>query len=120
MKKLVIFFLIFIVLGGFSFAYYKYFKKEDVKISEEIKEEIKEEKKLKVFDEDSNERMIAVMINNNHAAWPHAGLNESVINYEILAEGGITRIMAIYKGNLPEKIMQYMFTGEEVHLLIMI
>ena len=48
--------------------------------------------------------MIAVMINNNHASWPHAGLDQAVLVYEILAEGGITRELAVFKGNLPEKI----------------
>lgn len=37
------------------------------------------------------------MINNNHDAWPHAGLDQSYLNYEIIAEGGITRIMALFK-----------------------
>lgn len=64
----------------------------------------KEEKKLKIIDQDSDSRVIAVMINNNHDAWPHAGLNESFLNYEIIAEGGITRIMSLFKDKLPEKI----------------
>lgn len=56
-----------------------------------------ERNKLKVFDEDSNERPIAVMIDNAIGNAKHAGLQESYLNYEILVEGGITRIMAIYK-----------------------
>ena len=41
-----------------------------------------EEPKLQIVDEDSNSRIIAVMINNNHAAWPHAGLQDAFLNYE--------------------------------------
>ena len=71
---------------------------------EEINEqEVKNEnvKKLQVFDESSNERMVAVMINNNHSSWPHAGLQNAVLVYEIVVEGGITRELAVFKGNMP-------------------
>ncbi|MBQ3307022.1 MAG: DUF3048 domain-containing protein [Bacilli bacterium] len=56
-----------------------------------------EQKKLTVFDEDSSERPIAVMIDNAIGDAKHAGLQDSYLNYEILVEGGITRIMSIYK-----------------------
>lgn len=56
-----------------------------------------ERQKLTVFDEDSNERPIAVMIDNAIGDAKHAGLQESYLNYEIIVEGGLTRIMAIYK-----------------------
>ena len=102
MKKLIKFIIIVSLIAGIYYVYSTYTKKENVELPKIINK--KEDKKLQIFDENSNERMIAVMINNNHAAWPHAGLDKSVINYEILAEGGVTRIMAIYKGNLPEKI----------------
>ena len=62
------------------------------------------EKKVKIVDENSKTRPIAVMINNNHQAWPHAGLNDAYIVYEILAEGGITRLMAIFKDKETAKI----------------
>ena len=73
---------------------------------DEVKEKVTEEpiKKLKIVDEDSKTRPIAVMINNNHVAWPHAGLNDAYLAYEILAEGGITRIMALFKDKDTEKI----------------
>lgn len=53
--------------------------------------------KIKIVDEDSDERPIAVMIDNYIGDAKHAGLQDSYLNYEILVEGGITRIMAIYK-----------------------
>ena len=52
---------------------------------------------LTVFDENSNDRPIAVMIDNAIGEAKHAGLQDSYLNYEILVEGGITRIMAVYK-----------------------
>lgn len=55
------------------------------------------EKKLKIVDLNSKSRPYAVMINNNHAAWPQAGLQDAYIVYEIVVEGGITRMMALYK-----------------------
>lgn len=66
--------------------------------------EKEEEPKLQIVDEDSNSRIIAVMINNNHAAWPHAGLQDAFLNYEIIVEGGITRILSLFKDADTEKI----------------
>ena len=63
--------------------------------SPEVKE--LEKPKLQIVNEDSNERPIAVMIDNNIGIGKHAGLQESYINYEIIVEGGLTRIMALYK-----------------------
>lgn len=57
----------------------------------------KELKKLKIVDEDSNQRPIAVMIDNNVGYDTHAGLQDSYLNYEIIVEGGYTRIMALFK-----------------------
>lgn len=65
----------------------------------EIEEEtVKEpEKQLKIVNLNSKTRPYAVMINNNHAAWPQAGLQDAYMVYEIVVEGGITRMMALYK-----------------------
>lgn len=65
----------------------------------------KEEKKLKIIDENSNTRNIAVMVNNHGTARKyHAGLQDAYIVYEIVVEGGITRMMAIYKDANTAKI----------------
>lgn len=50
------------------------------------------------------ERPIAVMIDNHLDAWPQANLNMAYIVYEILVEGGETRLMAVFKGQDLEKI----------------
>ena len=62
-----------------------------------VKKKEQQKEKLKIVDLDSNERPIAVMIDNNIGNGKHAGLQDSYINYEIIVEGGLTRIMALYK-----------------------
>jgi len=52
---------------------------------------------VKIVDLNSNERPLAVMIDTNIGDAKHAGLQDSYINYEIIVEGGLTRIMALYK-----------------------
>lgn len=51
-----------------------------------------------------DERPIALMIDNSEGAWPQGGLNDADIVYEIIVEGGETRLMAIFKGKDLEKI----------------
>lgn len=51
----------------------------------------------------ANKRVVAVMIENSPQARPQAGLVSADIVYEALVEGSITRFMAIYQQNLPEK-----------------
>ncbi len=58
---------------------------------------LQNKKELKIVDEGSNKRPIAVMIDNNTGYNTQAGLQDSYINYEILVEGGYTRIMALFK-----------------------
>ena len=63
-----------------------------------VKEEpkVEEKKEAKIFN--GNDRPIAVMIDNHKGAWPQAGLNDTYMVYEIIAEGGETRLMALFKG----------------------
>lgn len=62
-----------------------------------IPEEKTKTKELTIFDENSNDRPIAIMIDNNVGNNNHIGLQDSYLNYEIIVEGGLTRIMAIFK-----------------------
>ena len=50
------------------------------------------------------DRPIAVMIDNHKAAMPQANLDKAYIVYEIIVEGGETRLMALYKGQDLDKI----------------
>jgi hypothetical protein len=73
--------------------------------SVEINKTVIERPKLKIIDESSNSRSIAVMINNhNYARDNHAGLQDAYVVYEMIVEGGITRLMAIFKDQTTEKI----------------
>ena len=51
-----------------------------------------------------DERPIAVMIDNHKAALPQDGLNNAYMVYEIIVEGGESRLMALFKGQNLEKI----------------
>lgn len=77
--------------------YYLQGNTENPKQSEQTSVEPINIKKIQIIDENSNDRPIAVMIDNNIGDNKHAGLQDSYINYEIIVEGGLTRIMAIYK-----------------------
>ena len=51
-----------------------------------------------------SDRPIAVMIDNNIDAQPQAGLNDAYMVYEIIVEGGESRLMALFKGVNLDKI----------------
>lgn len=51
-----------------------------------------------------NNRPIAVMIDNHKGAMPQAGLNDAYMVYEIIVEGGESRLMALFKGVSLDKI----------------
>lgn len=61
-----------------------------------------EEKKVQIYS--GNDRPIAVMIDNHKSAWPQAGLNDAYLVYEIIVEGGETRLMPVFKGVSLDKI----------------
>ncbi|MGV3467419.1 MAG: DUF3048 domain-containing protein [Heyndrickxia sp.] len=54
--------------------------------------------------ESPENRTVAVMINNYPAARPQSGIAEADIVYEVLAEGDITRFLAIYQSEQPKRI----------------
>ncbi|MBD1382373.1 DUF3048 domain-containing protein [Metabacillus arenae] len=51
-----------------------------------------------------NQRPVAVMVNNHPKARPQSGLHEADVVYEVLAEGEVTRFLAIYQSKQPEII----------------
>lgn len=81
-------------------------KKEEAQKKEENKEEVKEEVKaeVKIVDVNSKTRPFAIMINCHNDALPHAGLQDAYIVYELMVEGGITRMMALFKDVEVDKI----------------
>ena len=61
-----------------------------------------EENEINIFK--GKDRPIAVMIDNQKDARPQAGLNKAYIVYEIIVEGGETRLMPVFKGVDIDKI----------------
>ena len=97
-KKLVFAFTFFLILSiALIVAYFYLERNQNESKDVEKKTPPVIEKKVQIIDEDSNNRPIAVMIDNNIGNEKHAGLQDSYLNYEIIVEGGLTRIMAIYK-----------------------
>jgi len=55
-------------------------------------------------DSSNNQPVVAVMVENSLDARPQSGLSNAGIVYEAVAEGGITRFMALYQGDLPSNV----------------
>lgn len=59
---------------------------------------------LYINEESAKKRPVAVMINNLHKALPQSGIGQADILYEALAEGEITRLLAVFQEFNAEKI----------------
>ncbi len=106
-KKIIIGVIFCLIILASIGSYFLFFKNKKVDIKEPIIENtpVKEEKKLKVLDLDSKSRPVAVMINNIATARKyHSGLQDAYMVYEIIVEGGLTRLMALYKDANTERI----------------
>ena len=106
-KTILTIILILVILVGAVLLLQKSKKDNEVQDASNNNTQITESvevKKLQIVDEDSTSRPYAVMINNNHAAWPQCGLQDAYLVYEIVSEGGITRMMALYKDQETAKI----------------
>ena len=106
-KVLIAILVILIIVAGGVLAYKITKDKNNTETisGEENKETVvaeEEEKTVQIFS--GNDRPIAVMIDNHSDAWPQAGLNQAYMVYEIIVEGGETRLMALFKGADLDKI----------------
>lgn len=96
--RIIAVFLVFVLLIGVGVYFIFFNKKEEKQLKEPDKQEPVIEKKLQILDLESDTRPIAVMINNHKTAQPYqTGLNDAYLVYEIVVEGGITRMMAVFK-----------------------
>lgn len=95
--KIIMVVVLLLIIG--VLAYFLLNGKEEVEKKVPKKKKItKEEEKINIVDLSSTSRPIAVMINNNKAVWGYqAGLQDAYITYEMIVEGGITRMMAVFK-----------------------
>ena len=108
MKKTIVIILVIVLLiavgAGLFFMYTNNSKKETAKSSEttspeentEVVEEEPAKPVIQIFNGDA--RPMAFMIDNNTNAQPQSALNSAYMVYEIIVEGGETRLMALFKG----------------------
>ena len=106
-KALIAILVILIIVAGGILAYKIIQERNSKETSQEesnviIAPQIEEVKQVQIFN--GNDRPIAVMIDNHSGAWPQAGLNQAYMVYEIIVEGGETRLMALFKGVDVDKI----------------
>ena len=114
-KKVIIISIIFavIILTAGGILAYKILSNQNAQVEEKIEENTNEqsgsivvaldnEKKFNIYS--GTRRPIAVMIDNHKDAQPQGGLNNAYLVYEIIAEGGESRLMALFKGANVEKI----------------
>lgn len=107
---LVILAILVVIAGGVLIYKVKNSKKaeptvevnEPVDVAENSTLVVSKQNQIKTFN--GTDRPIAVMIDNHSGAWPQANLNKAYIVYEIVVEGGETRLMAVFKGQNLEKI----------------
>lgn len=97
-QKVILFSMIGILLiAGIIITFPVFFKQSKIE-SKEKETIIQETPKLKIIDLESNSRPIAVMINNIGVAREvQTGLQDAYMVYEMIVEGGLTRLMAVYK-----------------------
>ncbi len=100
-KVLIALLVILVMVAGGCLAYKIYNDKNKPVANEEVATE-EPEKEVQIYK--GNDRPIAVMIDNHKDAWPQAGLQQAYAVYEIIVEGGETRLMACFKGVDVEKI----------------
>lgn len=56
------------------------------------------------LEEERTRRPVLVTINNHPLARPQSGISDADIVYELLAEGNVTRLLALFQSELPEEI----------------
>lgn len=79
----------------------KHETQEKIANQEEVVQE-PEKPEIKIFAGD--DRPIAFMIDNNTNAQPQASINSTYMVYEIIVEGGETRLMALFKGTEADEV----------------
>ena len=98
--KIIILVVLIIIFAGILTVkvFHKNGENENLEASEQIeeeKEEPKDEKKINIFS--GTDRPMAFMIDNNVNAQPQSAINRAYAVYEIIVEGGETRLMALFK-----------------------
>ena len=113
-KELIILFVILsiLIISAGGILIYKITQNKDnqtntatepeIDVSQENEELVVAQKEPEIYK--GTDRPIAVMIDNHKGAWPQANLEKAYLVYEIIVEGGETRLMAVFKGQDLDKI----------------
>ncbi len=119
MKKFIKVLVVLILVGAVGYGIYWWFftganrvveqeeiveTAKDEVLETEKEEKIEEVKKPEIEIFKGNDRPIAFMIDNNKNAQPQASLNSTYMVYEIIVEGGESRLMALFKGTVADQV----------------
>ena len=105
MKKIVIILIAIVIVAGAGFTAKVILDQKNKQEIEETKtsqtvdlgKEVIQKEEIKIFK--GSDRPIAVVLENSTKDdWPHLGLKDSYLVYEIIVEGGYTKLMPLYKG----------------------
>lgn len=107
--KILMIIILLALIGVGIFFGYKYMNEDKTKevgaqgvTEENTTVEPEPEKTVQIYA--GTERPIACMIDNHSDAWPQFAINEAYAVYEIIVEGGETRLMAVFKGSNADKV----------------
>ncbi len=112
-NKIILIIGIILLIGGSGAAYQMLQKPAPAAAPAEKKEEAKEPVKtiiyspltgLAVSKEQSELPVTGIMIENSPDARPQSGLNKAGVVFEAIAEGGITRFLALFQEEQPEYV----------------
>ncbi len=107
-SKILIVILLLAIAGVGAFLGYKYIQNNKTKevstptAVNETEPVTEPEKTVQIYA--GTERPIACMIDNHSDAWPQFSINKAYAVYEIIVEGGETRLMAVFKGSDADKV----------------
>ena len=99
-SKILIVILLLAIAGVGAFLGYKYIQNNKTKevstptAVNETEPVTEPEKTVQIYA--GTERPIACMIDNHSDAWPQFSINKAYAVYEIIVEGGETRLMAVF------------------------
>lgn len=99
--------LVAFIVGLFSWRYFQFRKADGKPFLGGLTKKKTVEAKLdgtQVNESAAKRRPLAVVIENHTEARPQSGLSEASVVYETIAEGGITRFLAMFGPHLPEKV----------------
>ena len=68
----------------------------------------------------AGKRGVAVMINNVKGALPQSGINSAALLYEMVTEGGVTRLMAVYRDYAAMPVVGPIRSARDQHVQLML